>query len=253
MARKPTLSPSKITTFLACPSKYLLTYVDPRGKWYFKAKSYYSFGSTLHKVLERFHDSGDTGVNTVGDALRVYEESWIDAGYSSPEEMQEAFGEGREIVQAAVEEALTRNVKVLAVEKMLRYDMGSFVLVGRIDRLDEHEDGRIEIIDYKSGRRAVSEEDVESDLAMGIYQLLVRRNFPKRSCFATIHALKLKGEAARASARLSDPDLDGLEADLRMLGEQILSTGIEDVIPRPKPICEDCDFLALCRKHPDYA
>jgi putative RecB family exonuclease len=228
----------------------LWTYVDPRGKWYFKAKSYYSFGSTLHKVLERFHDSGDTGVTTVGDALRVYEESWIDAGYSSPEEMQEAFGEGREIVQSAVEEALSRDVKVLAVEKMLRYDMGSFALVGRIDRLDEHEDGRIEIVDYKSGRRAVTSDDVESDLAMGIYQLLVRRNFPDRECFATIHALRAQSSA---SASLSVEDLEVLESDLKMLGEQILSTGVEDVIPRSKTLCEACDFLALCRKHPDYA
>ena len=71
MARKQTLSPSKITTYLACPVKFGWTYLDPRGKWYLKSKSYYSFGSTLHKVLERFHNAGDTGVTTVGDALQA--------------------------------------------------------------------------------------------------------------------------------------------------------------------------------------
>ena len=65
--------------------KYLWTYVDSRGKWYLKAKSYYSFGTTLHKVLERFHDPGDTSVSTVGEALKVNEESWIVAGYASAE------------------------------------------------------------------------------------------------------------------------------------------------------------------------
>ena len=34
-----------------------IAYVDDRGKWYLKAKSYYSFGTTLHRVLERFHDA----------------------------------------------------------------------------------------------------------------------------------------------------------------------------------------------------
>ncbi|MCX6340981.1 MAG: PD-(D/E)XK nuclease family protein, partial [Fimbriimonadales bacterium] len=166
--RRPTLSPSKITTFLACPNKYLWTYVDSRGKWYLKAKSYYSFGSTLHKVLERFHDSGDAGVTTVGDALQAYEESWIDAGYSSQEEMQEAFGEGREIILATLsdERVAERKAKVLAVEKLLKYNMGDFDLVGRIDRIDEHEDGTLEIIDYKSGRSTITDSEVETDLAM---------------------------------------------------------------------------------------
>ena len=121
-----------MTTYLACPMKYLWTYVDSRGKWYLKAKSYYSFGTTLHKVLERFHDSGDTGVTTVGDALKVYEESWLEAGYSSPEEMQEAFGEGREIVINTIEQELKREpgVRTVAVETFLKCDLGPFVLGG---------------------------------------------------------------------------------------------------------------------------
>ena len=155
-----------MTTYLACPMKYLWTYVDARGKWYLKAKSYYSFGSTLHKVLERFHDSGDTGVTTVGDALKVYEESWLEAGYASPEEMQEAFGEGREIVINTIEEELKRDpgVRTVAVEKFLRCDLGPFVLIGRVDRLDQYPDGTLEIVDYKSGRLNVTEDDVKSDL-----------------------------------------------------------------------------------------
>ncbi|MBS1702381.1 MAG: PD-(D/E)XK nuclease family protein [Armatimonadetes bacterium] len=250
--RKPTLSPSRITTYLACPMKYLWTYVDSRGKWYLKAKSYYSFGSTLHKVLERFHDSGDTGVTTVGDALKVYEESWIDAGYASPEEMQEAYGEGREIVANVIEEELKRDpgVKTVAVEKFLRADLGPFVLIGRVDRIDQHPDGTLEIVDYKSGRWTVTNEDVESDLAMACYQYLVRKNFPGVPVKATIHALRSR---TTGSASLSSADLAIFENDIRVLGEQILATTIDDVAPSVKPLCEGCDFLPLCSKDPRYA
>jgi len=249
--RRPTLSPSKITTFLACPNKYLWTYVDSRGKWYLKAKSYYSFGTTLHKVLERFHDSGDAGVTTVGDALQAYEESWIDAGYASQEEMQEAFGEGREIILATLsdERVAERKAKVLAVEKLLKYNMGDFDLVGRIDRIDEHEDGTLEIIDYKSGRSTVTDSEVETDLAMAIYLLLITRTFPEKPLRATIHALRSN---STGSATLSRQEIDQLEQDILILGTQILSTSIEDVLPKVKPLCADCDFLALCKKNPDY-
>lgn len=232
--------------------KYLWTYVDSRGKWYLKAKSYYSFGTTLHKVLERFHDQGDTGVTTVGDALKVYEESWIDAGYASPEEMQEAYGEGREIVAYTIEEELKREpgVKTVAVEKFLKYDMGSFVLIGRVDRLDQHPDGTFEIVDYKSGRYSVTDDDVANDFAMTCYQLLIRKNFPGYDVKATIHALRAK---SRASYSASKSELEIFESDVRVLGEQILATSIEDHAPSQKPLCEHCDFLQLCKKDPRYA
>lgn len=231
--------------------KYLWTYVDARGKWYLKAKSYYSFGTTLHKVLERFHDSGDTGVTTVGDALRVYEESWIDAGYASPEEMQEAYGEGKEIVAYTIEEELKREpgVRTVAVEKFLKADLGPFVLIGRVDRLDQYPDGTLEIVDYKSGRGSVTEDDVANDFAMACYQLLIRRNFPGVPVKATIHALKAK---KKASASLSADELATFESDLRELGQQILETTIEDHAPSVKFLCGECDFLSLCEKDPRY-
>jgi len=252
VARKPTLSPSRITTFLACPSKYLWTYVDPRGKWYLRAKSYYSFGTTLHKVLERFHDEGDQGVTTVGDALRIYEESWIDAGFASAEEMQEAYGEGKEIVQSVVNDAIAKReegVKTLAVEKLLKADLGPFELIGRVDRLDERADGTIEIIDYKSGRSSVTESQVRDDLAMACYQLLAKRLFPDREVMATIHALRVN---EKASASLSPHDLEVFEADVKQIGQTILSASVDDYSPRPKPLCEGCDFVALCKKDPRF-
>ncbi|MEI7577513.1 MAG: PD-(D/E)XK nuclease family protein [Armatimonadota bacterium] len=253
MARKPTLSPSRITTFLACPSKYLWTYIDPRGKWYLRAKSYYSFGTTLHKVMERFHDEGDQGVTTVGDALRIYEESWIDAGFASAEEMQEAYGEGKEIVAAVIaEEEVARResgVRTLAVEKLLKRDLGPFELIGRVDRLDEYPDGRIDIVDYKSGRASVTEAQVKDDLAMACYQLLARSIFPDRPVTATIHALRVQ---ARATTSLSALELEEFERDIVQIGETILSASIDDYSPRPKPLCDGCDFLALCKKDPRY-
>jgi RecB family exonuclease len=237
---------------LACPSKYLWTYVDPRGKWYLRAKSYYSFGTTLHKVLERFHDEGDQGVTTVGDALRIYEESWIDAGFASAEEMQEAYGEGKEIVQSVVNDAIAKReegVKTLAVEKLLKADLGPFELIGRVDRLDERADGTIEIIDYKSGRSSVTESQVRDDLAMACYQLLAKRLFPDRAVMATIHALRVN---EKASASLSAQDLEVFEADIKQIGQTILSASVDDYSPRPKPLCEGCDFLALCKKDPRF-
>lgn len=252
MARKPTLSPSKLTTYLACPLKYRWTYADARGRWYLKAKSYYSFGTTLHRVLQRFHDEGDVGVETTSEVLAAYEESWIDAGYSSAEEMAEAYGEGREILERHVQATLERppDAKTLFVEKLLTKDLGPFKLVGRIDRVDEYPDGTLEIVDYKSGRETVTEEDVATDVAMSSYQLLLRDKYPDRSLRARIVALR-SGQSANYA--LTGEELDRFEQDLVTLGSIIMDDYTMERAPALKAACPHCDFLPLCRRHPEFA
>lgn len=251
MIDKPSLSPSKITTYLACPLKYRWTHVDARGRWYLRAKSCYSFGTSLHRVLERFHDAGDVGVETTHEALAALEESWLEAGFSSAEEMADAFGEGKAIIERYVDEhPISRaGVNTLHVEKLLKRDMGDFMLVGRLDRIDEHADGTIEVVDYKSMRSSVSTEDVAADIAMGCYQLLLQEHYPERPILATIVSLK-SGE--QASYSMSAEEISEFQFALGELGRQILSHDFYELVPLYKRLCGGCDFLTLCRKHHEF-
>lgn len=236
---------------MACPTKYRWTYVDNRGKWYLRSKSYYSFGTSLHSVLQRFHDSGDQGVTTTAEAVAALEESWVRAGYANQDEMMQALSEGKEIVERYVEAAVAAPVtsKTILVEQSLRLDLGQFVLLGRVDRVDELEDGTLEIIDYKSGRQSVDEDEVASDLAMCCYQLLLRAAYPEKRIVASIVAL-LSGD--KATAGLSDSETEEFQRDLVLLGEEIIFRDYEGMDPVPKQLCYGCDFLDLCKKHPDF-
>ncbi|RYG43872.1 PD-(D/E)XK nuclease family protein, partial [bacterium] len=227
------------------------TYIDARGKWYLRSKSYYSFGSSLHRALERFHNSEDVGVTTTQEAVAALEESWIDAGYSSSEEMAEAMGLGREIIEKATTHHLEKrpDTKTLFVERQFRYDMNEFVLIGRLDRLDERADGELEIIDYKSGRQGVTTEEVAQDVAMGVYQLLIQRKFPDRKVRATIMALR-SGE--EASASMTEEEMAIFEADIKLLCLEVLNKDWDELIPIFKPICPRCDFLPLCRRYEEF-
>ncbi len=251
MPRKPTLSPSKITTYLACPDKYKWTYVDDRGKWYLRSKSYYSFGSTLHGVLQRFHDSGEKGVTTTLEAVAALEESWIDAGYTSQEEMMQAMAEGKAIVESYIETFRAQPVtaETIYIEKTLRRDLGPFVLLGRVDRVDQHKDGTIEIVDYKSGRQTVAAEDVATDLAMNCYALLLQEKHPDANLSASIFALRSN---TKATFPFVPKDLDSFKNDLVVLGEEILHRDFAGMVPVAKELCPHCDFLPLCKKHPDF-
>ncbi|MBA3725121.1 MAG: PD-(D/E)XK nuclease family protein [Armatimonadetes bacterium] len=250
MTRKATLSPSKITTYLACPVKYRWTYIDARGKWFLRAKNYYSFGLSLHSALQRFHDSNDLGVTTTEETIASLEENWVSAGYGSPEEAAEALAEGREIVSQYLESAAVAGSEVppLFVEKQLSLDMGDFTLVGRVDRVDELPDGTLEIIDYKSGSR-FSEEELLQDVAMNSYHLLVRKLMPDRRILLTIHMLRA-GE--RITVEQTTEQLDQFAEDVKAIGIEILDREYHEIDPLPKALCNFCDFLPLCERHEEF-
>lgn len=256
VARKPTLSPTKISTYLACPDKYKWTYIDDRGKWYVRSKSYYSFGTSLHRILQRFHDEGDSGVTTTHQAVAALEESWIDAGYASQEEMMQALSEGKDILETYIEgfRAQPVTAKTLYIEKRLRMDMGDFDLIGQVDRVDEHDGGGLEIIDYKSGRTSVEPEDISTDLAMNCYALLLAECHPNVALQGTIIAIRTGHKATHV---FDVESLNEFKMDLTSLGNEILARDYESLVPVKKTLCGNdgatCDFLPLCSKHPEFS
>ena len=245
---KPTLSPSKITTYLACPVRYRWTYLDPKGRWYVRARATYSFGATLHHVLQTFHERG--AVDSLDAVLASYEENWLDAGYTSAEEMAEAFGEGKEILEVYIDEVqrTPATAQTLFVERTLKRDMGAFVLVGRLDRVDQAPDGGLEIVDYKTGGSNLQDVDAANSVPLACYALLLEARYPGAPLRATLVGLR---SGVRVSATFDVATLARFAADLNALAEQILDPA-QDPEPRPKRLCASCDFLPLCRRDPRW-
>nr|WP_231979834.1 PD-(D/E)XK nuclease family protein [Tessaracoccus coleopterorum] len=83
--------------------------------------------------------------------------------------------------RAEIDEALDRfaayhgTADVVAVEREftvpLRIEDREVVLVGTVDRLERDGDGRLRVVDLKTGRRILREPDVVDNAQLGIYQL----------------------------------------------------------------------------------
>lgn len=253
MARKPILSPTRIRTYLQCEVKYYHSYLNPQGKWYIRAKREYSFGSTMHAVLQHLHALGGVERVSVEQLQQVMQQQWIPAGYEVPEQEVQFQQMGSQLLQQYHEQQLQalqqvppeQRPRLLMQERLLRMDMGRFALMGRVDRVDEHPDGTLEIIDYKSFRTEVTPAEVHDDLAMCCYQLLVKAYYPDRPVVATIVALRT---GAQASASLSDEELGEFREDIRILGEEIVARNFEYLQPHRTPHCMQCDFLPLCER-----
>jgi putative RecB family exonuclease len=244
MPRKPTLSPTRISAYLECAMKYRYLYIDKIGRFYVRSRPGYSFGSTLHRVLQDFHAEG--GVQSAEQMAAQLHQRWVAAGYESAEQEEAFRAAGAEIVQlyhSASQEQAAAEVITLFTEKTIKTDMGPFVLTGRVDRIDQHGDGTLEVVDYKSGRLEVSPEDVAGSLAMSIYQLILRRTYPGTRVVATIYALR---SGMRASAEMTDEEAEQFGRDILALGEEILSRDFDGVEPERIEACEYCEFLPRC-------
>ncbi len=244
--RKPTLSPTRLTTYLECAVKYKYIYHDKIGRFYLRAKPYYSFGSTLHHVLQEFHEQGET--HTAEEMVTQMESAWIGAGYESAAQEQAHREAGQAMVQAyhaAHQERREAEVETIATEKTITYDMGLFKLQGRVDRIDRHADGSLEIMDYKSGRWETTPEEVAGDLAMNCYQLILQHLHPESRVFATIYCLR---SGHSASAELAGEDRIAFEQDIRTLGAEILNRDYTQLEPVRMEICDYCDFLPACER-----
>ena len=187
-------------------------------------------------------------MHTAHEMAAGLEQNWISAGYQSRQDEQEHLEVGRQIVEAyhaAHQQRLVEAVETIATEKTISCDLGRFKLAGRVDRIDRHIDGCLEIIDYKSGRTEITPEEARDSLAMSCYQLIVSKINPGTSVCATIYCLR---SGNQASAQLTGEEMERFEQDIITLGEQILDTDYSSLEPVPLHACRICDFLPRCER-----
>lgn len=182
------------------------------------------------------------------DALLLhFQSTWTGAGFNSPDDERAGFQAGQAMLQQYLAEAPPPEEmpRTLLQEKMLRMDRGHYVLTGRIDRLDEWPDGSLDIVDYKSGRSGVTEEQVRSDVGLMAYETLIRALYPDRVVRIAIHALRpnLRATVARTPEEAAGA-AEILDDVARAIAAETLWTGV-NVEER----CVGCDFETYC---PDW-
>ena len=251
MARKFTVSPTKLRTFYQCPSKYKLEYIEKLGRFYRKPRAGFSFGASLHNVLEQFHAQGGAESVTVETLTETLAAKWQSQGYKDAQQEQTYKAEAVKILETyharAVEVPVSEIPTLLYAEKTLNAPLSpEIVLSGRVDRVDEHMDGALEIVDYKSGREVVEPEHVAGALAMSIYQALLKHHHQDRRVFATIIALRT---GSQASHEQTEDEREWLLADCLETAETLKNKDWESVLPVLNDHCPDCDYLPHCKRY----
>jgi RecB family exonuclease len=259
-------TPSRLRSWLDCPRRYRMTYLDrpspPKGPpW-----AHNSLGASVHNALARWWrlKCAERTPEAAGELLAG---GWISDGYADDAQSADYLRRSRAMVEQYVAR-LDPASEPAGIERTVAAKTDLIAISGRIDRLDDRPGsaagpaaesdpfGReLVVVDYKTGRSRPSVDDARSSLALALYALAAGRVL-RRPCRAVeLHHLPSgevlrwehsPGKLERQLGRAEDIAGECSAADERYRSDPESGRGDEVFPPTPGPWCSWCDFRSHC-------
>ena len=250
-------TPTRLSTWLDCPRRYRMSYVDrpspPKGPpW-----AHNSIGAAVHNALAGWWRL-QLAERTVAAAGTLVGRGWIDEGFA--DQAQSAWY--RQRATAMVEgyvAGLDPADEPVGVERTVATRTDMIAVSGRIDRLDTRpaEDGagtEIVVVDYKTGRHLLTVDDARASMALALYALAAGRvlrrpchrvelhHLPTGQVLAWSHTDESLARHLRRAEGIAE---ECAAADERARG--LPPERYDEVFPpRPSPACGWCDYRRHC-------
>jgi putative RecB family exonuclease len=250
-------TPTRLASWLDCPRRYRMTYLDrpPPAKgppW-----AHNSLGASVHNALAGWWRL-PLARRTVAAAGDLLDAGWIDQGYAGDAQSAQYRHSARAMVERYAA-TLDPAVEPLGVERTVGARTDQIVLSGRIDRLDERREpggGRaLAVVDYKTGRRPLTDDDARASMPLALYALAAARMFHAVCRRVELHHLPTGTTAAwehsdegigRHLRRAESIAAECAGADGRFRAG-LPAAEVDSVFPpRPGPPCGWCDYRSLC-------
>ncbi len=233
---------SQIQTYLTCPLKYKYQYIL---KIPTSAGSAASFGTSIHNALQFFYQQHMQNLQpTLNTLLELYKTNWVPIGYGSKKYEQEMKFEGERILREFYNTYHSETLKIAGLEQWFKIKIEDGIYIsGKIDRIDYLNDGKIEIIDYKTGK-VPSDADLKKEMQLSLYARAATDPslFGKTLDKITVSYIYFQ-ENKKVSLTKTQKDLD------------IVMTTIDDVVSKIRvgkfdahvgPWCSWCPFKINC-------
>jgi RecB family exonuclease len=252
-------TPTRLATWLDCPRRYRMSYLDrpvpPKGApW-----AHNSLGASVHNALAGWWRL-PLPRRTVQAAGELVTQGWITEGFSSDAQSARYRDWARTLVEAYVG-GLDPDDEPVGVERTVATRTDAIAVSGRIDRLDTRPRGdgadgtELVVVDYKTGRHLLSVDDARSSLALAIYALAASRSLHRDCRRVELHHLPSGQVLAwehtveslqRHLRRAEDIAAECAEADERMRAPLPREKYDEVFPPQPGPGCGWCDYRRGC-------
>jgi RecB family exonuclease len=252
-------TPTRLSTWLDCPRRYRMTYLDrpppPKGPpW-----AHNSFGASVHNALAGWWRL-PVPERTVAAAGDLLERGWLPVGFADDAQSAQHRARARQLVQDYVA-GLDPLAEPAGVERTVGARTERIAVSGRIDRLDVRrapsgEDaGELAVVDYKTGRHPLTVDDARTSMPLALYALAAGRVLRRTCRRVELHHLPtgrvLAWDHTRESldrqlGRAEDIAAECAEADGRYRAGLPGPRVDEAFPPRPGSWCGWCDYRGQC-------
>jgi putative RecB family exonuclease len=243
------VSPSRLLAWLDCPRRYRMQYLDRPKPAARPPRAHTSVGMATHNVLRDFWDLAPLE-RTPSAVEKLVARSWIDVGFRDPEQSGRWCTRTTRAVTAYLR-GVDRDRQPLGVERTVALRTRTLAVTGRLDRLDDR-DGELVVVDYKTGRAPLTDDDARTSLPLALYAVAVAAMFGRRCERVELHHLTT-GETlshihTAQSLERKVAEAESIASDLRKADADFAERGAASPLfePRVSPICPWCDFRAHC-------
>ena len=245
------VSPSRLESFQHCPLRWLLSAAGgdrprPGGAD--------AVGTLVHAIAAEV-DNGDVA------ALHAeLDARWPSLGLPPGWLAERARGQAREMLaRLARYDALARSQgwQVIGREVAVDAALGRAQVRGRLDRVERDPQGRLRVVDLKTGSTKPREDDLARHPQLGAYQVLVGAGDlgeePAASGGAALLQLGRGSAASRVDLQVQRPLTEDAEPDWaqRLLSDTAAGMAAPTFAARAGDWCRTCSTSSCCPASPD--
>jgi RecB family exonuclease len=199
------------------------------------------YGAAMHRVLRTYFESvrleRPLADEELIDLLRSdLAQAVIDDPYQRELYEQQGLQQLRDFL-AALRQA--PSPKVLHTEEHFEVRVGKAVVAGRIDRIDDLGDGRVAIVDYKTGKPR-AQEDADDSLQLSVYAIAAREKWGYQAERLAFYNLEENQSVTTTRGKFQ---LEAAKAKVEDVADRI-DAGQFD--PKPGYHCRFCPYRSLC-------
>ena len=233
---------SQLENFRTCPLQYKYQYIL---RIPFAPTSAITFGDSVHRTLQKFYQEFLNNKNIDKKRLlTIFDEMWTPVGYASPTHEARMKKEGRLMLSTYFDKFHKVDLKVIGLEKLFKIKIASDIFVtGKIDRVDLLDNGEIEIIDYKTGKKP-NDKELKKSLQLSIYALaaidqgLYNKKLPQVNlCFYFLQ------DPCKVSMKRSAKEINDVKQEIIKTASEIRNHAFA---PQVSALCDFCPYRIIC-------
>ena len=254
------LSYSQINTFLNCPHKYQLSYIDKIQSNSEGIESY--MGKVVHEVLEwMYNKRKDYYIwDIIEDKYKnIWNKKWHSEIYIAP--IRKQYGKdyfmklGLECLRNYYRNNSGPNISTKDLvdnEFIVNTKIGEYNFRGIVDRLDEDEK-YVEIHDYKTGKPK-TKGMMKKDMQLIINLLAVKEKYPNKKIALNWHFLKKKNkEEQHIRIVFNQEDILSIKEEILSHADNIsFAVKNNKFPPNESFLCNWCYFWSDCKAKKIY-